>query len=454
MQKKTAHTARFVAAETLCELFQQRSSVKILFSNNIKKYNLPSAERNLAMNLIYGVLRQRQSLDAILQKRSKTSLGKLHPFVHQALAVGLYQLFFLDSIPCSAVVNEAVNSCKAKKTPKRLHGFVNGVLRETIRRKEDKSSTGTSSPIPGDPPLYNHPSWLVNKWTKAFGREETSRICRENNRQPSLTLRVNRSRISSAELCEHFEENKIIHRPGAYAPDSIILPDFHGSIQSIPGYEQGFFYIQDEAAQLAALLLGPFKTGGTYLDCCAGLGGKTNSIMQLAETHGLKIYAVEPEQRRLQKLLENRQRLFPQSSLSTFKGNLKEFRAECLIQFDAILIDAPCSGTGVIGRHPDIRWNREEQDLQRYQTAQSELLEQARSLLKPEGVLVYATCSLEHEENQDVIRTFLAEHPKFTLTDCTEYLPKPAHPFIEDNFFCPRPSSAMDGFFAARMELT
>ena len=403
------------------------------------------------MNLIYGVLRQRQFLDSILQERSKTPIRKLHPFVHQSLAVGLYQIFFLDGIPHSAAVNEAVNSCKIKGVPKRLHGFVNGVLRETIRRKENKSLTEIASIEQNDHPVYNHPHWLVSRWIKHFGREETARICLENSKEPLLTLRVNSGRISRADLCRQLEQHNINHQPGRYAPDSIVLPDYHDSIQSIPGYEQGFFQIQDEAAQLATLLLGPFKHEGIYLDGCAGLGGKTSHLLQLGADRNLKIYAVEPEKRRLQKLLENRHRLFPKSKLSIYEGSLQDFGVKCTTQFDGILIDAPCSGTGVIGRHPDIRWNRKEHDLQRYQKEQLKLLEHAQPLLGPRGVLVYATCSLEPEENQNVIHTFLSTHPDLTLTNCTEQLPKAAHQFIKDKFFCPHPSPTIDGFFAARM---
>ena len=129
------------------------------------------------MNLIYGVLRQRQFLDFILQERSKTPIRKLHPFVHQSLAVGLYQIFFLASIPHSAAVNEAVNSCKVKGVPKRLHGFVNGVLRETIRRKEKTIPAEIPPMEHGDKPVYNHPQWLISRWIKHFGGEETARIC-------------------------------------------------------------------------------------------------------------------------------------------------------------------------------------------------------------------------------------------------------------------------------------
>jgi len=452
LQKKLSYTARFLAAETLCDLFQCKSSIKKLFSRNIKKYNLPEKERNLAMSLIYGVLRQRQALDSVLQEMSKTPLNKLHPFIHQALAVALYQIFFLKKIPDSAAVNEAVNSCKAKNVPKRLHGFVNGVLRETIRHKESNNLGETAFTEKNSRLINNHPKWLTDRWEKHFGKEETERICRENNRQPLLVLRINTTLIKKLDFCRQLAQQGIDHHPGKYAPDSVVLPDYHGSIPSIPGYEQGLFQIQDEAAQLATLLLGPLKNKGVYLDGCAGLGGKTSHILQLGLDYNLDIYAIEPEQHRLKKLMENQHRLFPGSKLSIYAGNLQSFRAKCTVKFDGILIDAPCSGTGVIGRHPDIRWNREESDILRYQQEQLHLLDQARRLLKPEGILVYATCSLEPEENQDVVNNFMAGNPGFKLTNCVEQLPETAHRFVKDSFFCPHPSPAIDGFFAARMK--
>lgn len=443
-----------MAAETLCNLFYSHSSVKIIFDRNTARYNLSHRERSLAMNLIYGVLRQRQFLDRILQELSKTPIRKLDPFIHQTLAVGLYQIFFLERIPQSAAVNEAVKSCKAKRLPKRLHGFVNGILREAIRQKDNKNLYNNALTEKNGQPVYNHPHWLVDRWTKHFGKEETARICGENSKVPLLVLRVNIALTSITDFCLQLEERDIEHHPGVYCEDSVILPDFHGSIDSIPGFDQGFFQVQDEAAQLATLLLAPLKKGGNYLDGCAGLGGKTSHMLQLGLQYDLRISAVEPEQHRLQKLKENQLRLFPGSHLSIYEGNLQDFTERNTIQFDGILIDAPCSGTGVIGRHPDIRWNRKEQDLLQYQEKQLNLLKQAVGLLGARGVLVYATCSLEPEENQDVIRTFLSTNPELSLTNCKEYLPETAHSLVKDKFFCPHPSKTIDGFFSARMQRT
>jgi 16S rRNA (cytosine967-C5)-methyltransferase len=453
LQKKQSRTARFTAIETLCNLYRNQTPVKPLFDRVVQKYTLPANERGLAMQLVYGVLRHRQYLDRILEILSKTPLRKLDPFVHQALAVGLYQIFFLERIPESAAVNEAVESCKTAKIPKRLHGFVNGILRQSIRDKENLASKALTDST--SRPVLNHPEWLIKRWQQNFGIKETERICRANNSEPALVLRVNSPSINRDDYCRRLDEAGIPFKLGTYSTEAVTLPDFHGSITTIPGYAEGFFQIQDEAAQLATCLLGPFRSGASYLDGCAGLGGKTSHLLQLAKKHNMQIQAVEPEPHRLKKLRENIERLFPGCSPAIHEGNLQQFsslHSEHL--FDGILIDAPCSGTGVTGRHPDIRWNRSPKELLRYQQEQLALLSHAAQLVGPSGLLVYATCSLEPEENQEVINEFLRSNNEFVLTDCSQQLPESAHCFIEDKLFVPHPSETIDGFFAARMQRT
>jgi 16S rRNA (cytosine967-C5)-methyltransferase len=406
------------------------------------------------MQLVYGVLRHRQFLDRILELLSRTPLGKLDPFVHQALAVGLYQLFFLERIPESAAVNESVEACKAARIPQRLHGFVNGILRQAIRQKTSLATKAQSDS--SGKPVLNHPEWLVERWRQNFGSKETERICQANNCEPTLVLRVNSPTIGREDFCRILVKAGVPCRLGAYSMEAVVLPDFHGSITSIPGYNEGFFQVQDEAAQLATCLLGPFRAGARYLDGCAGLGGKTSHLLQLAKQHDLQIHAVEPEPHRLKKLRENLARLFPGDSPVInpviHEENLQQFSLshEALF-FDGILIDAPCSGTGVIGRHPDIRWNRRPEELVRYQQQQLELLLLAAGHLHRDGLLVYATCSLEPEENRQVVNEFLRTHEDFLLTDCSFHLPEPARRFIENDCFAPRPSETIDGFFAVRM---
>lgn len=280
---------------------------------------------------------------------------------------------------------------------------------------------------------------------------ETERICMANNREPALALRANSSLITRDELGVLLQKNAISCRPGSYSDEALVLDNFHGQVNTLPGYDEGFFQVQDEAAQLATTLLGPFRNGGSYLDGCAGLGGKTSHLLQFGKKHELQVHALEPDPYRLKKLHENVARLSSGHDVIIHKGRLQELETVNLPQFDGILIDAPCSGTGVTGRHPDIRWNRLPGELQLYQEQQLVLLAHAAILLAPQGVLVYATCSLEPEENRDVINKFLEIHQDFTLTDCSDLLPKSARSLLVNKFFSPRPSAMIDGFFAARM---
>ena len=449
MSRKQLRTARFAAVDTLCRLYRQRLPVKPLLDRAAA--GLPGIERGLAMQLVYGVLRRRQQLDRILQLLSRSPLGKLDPKVHQVLAVGLYQLFFLERIPPSAAVNEMVECCKVAGLPRHLSGFVNGILRQANRQKETLAEAALCDGAGRE--ILNHPEWLVARWRNHFGEEEALRICRVNNTEPVLTLRTNTVRISPEELRRLFSAHGIVAWPGSYAEEAVVLPEHQGSVAGLPGYDEGFFQVQDEAAQLVTCLLGPFHREAGYLDGCAGLGGKTSHLLQLAARHGFTVHAVEPEPQRLAKLRENLARLFPDRRPVVHETVLQQMAPASLPRLAGILIDAPCSGTGVTGRHPDIRWNRRPEDLANYRREQLALLNHAAELLAPGGVLVYATCSLEPEENIGVIREFLGTNGNFRQTDCSPHLPPAARRFIVDGCFAPRPEAGVDGFFAARMEL-
>lgn len=449
LQKNNSRSARYCAAKILSSLVKNQAPVKPVFDRVVGRFDLPSNERNLTMQLVYGVLRKRQFIDRMLAILSRTPIRKMDLYIHQTLAVGLYQIFFLDRIPDSAAVNEAVESCKVAKIHKRLHGFVNGILRQALRTKEElekKSQTNNKGQE-----ILNHPEWLTDRWQNNFGQEATTAMCRHNNQEPILSLRVNTTRIDKSEFMKLLAEESIAARVGHYAKDAIVLPEFSGAITTLPGYQEGYFQVQDEAAQLATGLLAPFVLGGNYLDGCAGLGGKTSHILQETAKLQIHVHAVDPEPFRLQKLNENMERLFTSPPLTIHQVSLLDVTTTTVPLFDGILIDAPCSGTGVIGRHPDIRWNRTVDDLKHYHNEQLALLSHAATLVKTGGILVYATCSLEPEENTEVIELFLQNQPQFELTDCSPFLPEAARDLVKEGFFHPLPSPSIDGFFAARL---
>lgn len=450
VQKKNP-TSRQIATLCLTAWHKQKGPIGPIADSIIHGSGLLPVDRHLAVNLVQGVLRQMQYLDTIITRYSKFSLGKMKPLTIMALRVGVFQIIFLERIPESAAVNETVKVMKLERQPRWLQGFINGVLRNIVRNR-DKLPKPDAFDTREEVPL-NHPQWLVQRWQDRYGVDLARAICRVNNKEPLLTLRVNTLRIKTGELAELFRQQGHEVRLGKYAADALVLESVAGPIVGLPGFEEGLFHVQDEAAQLVASLLGPFDNLGRYVDGCAGLGGKTCQLAQLISGQS-ELFAVEPSARRIRLLEENLQRL-RLNNVTLYRGRLDAFNENAAGLFNGVLIDAPCSGTGVIRRQPDIRWNRCREDLLTYQKQQLELLAQGASLVKPGGCLVYATCSIEPEENTEVITAFLQEHSEFTVTDCRQYLPENAAPMVTaEGFFAPTPADGMDGFFGARLELT
>jgi 16S rRNA (cytosine967-C5)-methyltransferase len=365
------------------------------------------------------------------------------------LRIGVYQLLFLNRIPESAAVNATVNTLKTAGQPAWLIGFVNGILRSVARQRATLPKAEQMAQA--NPPILNHPAWLVERWRNEFGEDTMRAICACNNSEPPLTLRVNGRRTSRSGLKALMEKSGIVVRNGFFSPVSLTIDTFPGTIAALPGYGQGHFQVQDEAAQLASLLVGPLPARCRILDGCAGLGGKTSHLAEMLPPDGT-VVAVEPDSRRYRLLRENLQRLGHGQHVLAVRSDLRAYAATRPQPFDVILIDAPCSGTGVIRRQPDIRWNRQPEDLAPYQQTQVHLLEIAATLLKPGGLLLYATCSMEPEENREAVRLFLERCPRFAVENAAAFLPEHARRLVDGaGFFRPHPADGLDGFFAARL---
>ncbi len=400
-------------------------------------------DKQFVMALVYGVVRWQGYLDAIIQKFARHPLRQMKPLTLAALRVGLYQLVFLDRVPESAAINETVQALKLARQPKWLTGFVNGILRAMVRQRATLAAPDEAAAV------LSHPAWLVARWEALFGPERTRRICWINNTLPPLVVRVNNRRISTDGWLPLLREKGIECERGLFAPGAVRINNFQGPVTGLPGYGEGFFVVQDEAPQLVTQLLAPF-VGTRYLDGCAGLGGKTLHLTQLVP-EGARVVAVDPSLKRQALLKENVQRLGG-PEIEIHATTLQEFAGQCQDAFAGVLVDAPCSGLGVIRRQPDIRWKRSLAALQGYQDKQRELLAVAAGLVDKGGVLVYATCSIDPRENDEVIAAFIDEHPEFSLTPAQEYLPEPARGFCDEQGFLKTTSEqGLDGFFAARM---
>jgi 16S rRNA (cytosine967-C5)-methyltransferase len=431
-------TARSQAIACLAAWAGTGKPVQSFIDTLIHDSSLSGEDRQLAVMLVMGTLRRQGSLDLIISRFASTALAKMKPLTLAALRVGVFQLCFLERVPDSAAVNETVTALKIMRQPSWLLGFVNGILRNIARQKEH---------LPPPDSVLDHPAWLVERWREHFGAEKTQDICRINAMEPALCLRAK----NREELARLLAAHGISSVPGKYAPESLLLQDWRGAVTALPGFAEGLFQVQDQAAQLACRLLGPFKEHGRYLDGCAGLGGKTCALAALLPATA-SLIAVEPDGRRVRLLHENLKRQQMQERVSVTHSGLEDFAANKPPLFDGILIDAPCSGTGVIRRQPDIRWNRQPNDFAVLQAAQLALLQTAARLLAPGGVLVYVTCSIEPEENQQVIDRFLSANSGIRLTDCRNVLSNAAAELTDvQGYFAPLPSEEIDGFFAATM---
>jgi 16S rRNA (cytosine967-C5)-methyltransferase len=445
-------SSRYIAIEILCRWEKSRLPVdqvlEKIFSGII--FDDPR-DRQLAMSMVYGVIRWRGYLDWVIGEFSKYSLAKMKPRTLQGLRVGIFQLFFLDRIPASAAINETVQALKVMKQPKWLTGFVNGILRNVKRQLHNIATPFNKMELP-EAALLSHPDWLIKRWKNRYGDKLATAICQENNREAHLCLRTNTTLTTTDELLEKFTKAGLHAVQGKYSPLAVKLIDYHGPVIEIPGFREGLFQVQDEAAQLVTILLEPSEKNKFYLDGCAGLGGKTSHLAQMLPPEG-KLVAIEPNIERLKKLRENLARLRLETSVTIIEGTIDSLLPDMKEKFAGILIDAPCSGLGVIRRHPDIRWNRTEDDLLRYQDVQSAILDSAAQLLAPGGTLVYITCSTEPEENEAVINTFLAKHLRFLGSNCGDMLPLNARLLVDKKgFFRTLPGQDdLDGFFAARL---
>ena len=438
---------RGAAIDVLCAWQRDQQPVEQMCEQGLADFaGADPRDRQLAWSLVLGVVRQLRFLDWVIGAYSMHPPAKMKPLTLQALRVGVYQLLFLDRVPASAAINETVQALKSAKQPKWLTGFVNGLLRNVDRNRADLVGEGLAPGV-----RYSHPDWLVKRWQARYGADRTEAICRINNKLPSLTLRVDLGAERLAEYIETLRTTGIEAQAGRYAPTAVCLPGYRGAVRDLPGYGQGWFQVQDEAAQLVSMLLAPFGAG-PYLDGCAGLGGKTTHLARLLPASA-RLVALEPSPSRRRLLDENLTRLQLVERVMVVAGELADL-ANSPERFRGILIDAPCSGLGVVRRHPDIRWHREERELLRYQAKQLDLLDAAAGLLLPAGVLVYVTCSMEPEEDEQVIDLFLHAHPEFVLTKAGEYLPGACNGLVNDRgmLYTAPDLHDLDGFFAARLQ--
>jgi 16S rRNA (cytosine967-C5)-methyltransferase len=422
---------RQIAASVLGQRRSGGEFVEDLLETALAGAQLSSADRGLCQGIVYGVVRWQSTLDWLIARRTNGREQK--SALQNLLRLGLYQIFWLDRIPDHAAVHETVELAKQGGFGPQA-GFVNAVLRGYLREADEARKLLAALKI-SDPAIgFSHPQWLVEKWREHFGEERARQLLEWNNTPPKTFARVNTLKADAGKLIEKWREENVGYdfvRRVQLEENLAFELKSHPPLDSLASFQQGWFYIQDPSTLLAACRLGA-QPGETVLDLCAAPGGKTTFIAQLMRNDG-KIVACDISEERLKLVQENCRRLGV-TCVETILSSTLSSRPPTP---DRVLVDAPCSNTGVMRRRVDLRWRITPEEVLRLQRAQLDLLELAATKLKPGGVLVYSTCSLEPEENSEVVKGFLREHVNFRLESEHELLP-----FVDN----------VDGAYVARLK--
>jgi 16S rRNA (cytosine967-C5)-methyltransferase len=435
---KRNKTVREAALDVIEAVEKNQSYSNLLLHSVIEKNELPSKDIGLLTELTYGTIQRKMTLDFYLAPFIK---GKLDDWVRQLLRLSLYQLVYLDRIPDRAVFYEAVEIAK-KRGHKGISGLVNGVLR-SVQRKGLPTLESIQDPVERISIETSHPYWLVKRWEEQFGLAKTKSMCETNLIAPNQSARVNTMKISREDLLIQLTDDGYEVKESQIVPEAV--QSLRGNLAKTNAYRNGLCTIQDESSMLVSYALN-LEKGMKVLDACAAPGGKTTHIAEKLSGTG-EVHALDLHKHKVKLIDENASRLgltnIRTSALDSRKAGEK-FEKE---SFDRILVDAPCSGLGVLRRKPDIKYAKKEGDLLSLQKIQLDILSSVAPLLKKDGLLVYSTCTVDQNENEGTVSAFLKDHPEYEF-HVLDKLPDAVSPFINGNQMQIFPQDfGGDGFF-------
>jgi 16S rRNA (cytosine967-C5)-methyltransferase len=440
--------ARDIALDVLNRVEEHQSYSNLELKHVLDREELRAPDAGLVTELVYGTIQRRLTLDTALDRFIRGK--KVQTWVKNLLRLSLYQIRFLDRIPDRAVVHEAVEIAK-RRGHQGIASMVNGVLRNALRSPDLWDKLGSGDDAARLSIEQSHPEWLVRRWAGQYGIEETRRILESNNRPPRTSIRVNTLKSTRDELLGKLREQFSAVEPSVVSPDGLVMEGGHAA--GTEWFRQGLFTVQDESSMLVAPALAA-DPGMRVLDACAAPGGKTTHIAALMQNRGEIIASdVHPHKRDL--IAQNAKRLGI-TIIEPIVSDALHLGEKKLGTFDRILLDAPCTGFGVIRRKPDLKWNKTPDDVKAIAELQYKLLESVAALLAPGGLLVYSTCTIEPEENQLVVQRFVKNHPAFELDrTLADDLPASVRDKIDttEGFVQVLPHHfESDGFFIARLK--
>ena len=400
--------AREVALLTLTDCRRQGGWSDGVFSRKLAQAGLTGRDAALATQICFGVLQNRTLLDFYLSEFSNIPLKRMERKVIEALRIGTYQMLFLTRIPHSAAVNSTVSMIKSYCKNPRAAGMVNAILRSIERNLDNLPTIPNTDTVTYLSTLYSHPSWIVEQFIQILGEQEASHLLAVNNSQPPITAMVNTTRINMDGLLDELEKQGIGAEKHPWLDDCLVLSKT-GGLEQIEAFSNGDFYIQDPASRLAVMAANP-QPGWKVMDCCAAPGGKSFSTAILMKDKG-EVLSCDIRSNKKKFITEGAARL----QLHSIHAETADGRIFCQKweeQFDLVLVDAPCSGLGVIWKKPDIRY-KDPSVLKNLPVIQADILNNASHYVKPGGVLLYSTCTVLQRENEDVISAFLNKNQNF-----------------------------------------
>lgn len=442
----TKWTAREMALQVIYQVNEEKAYANLALDKMMAKApEMEGRDKALTTELVYGSIKYRGRLDWVLNRYAKPKVNQMDPWIRNILREGLYQLMFLDKIPPSAAVNEAVDL--AKKYGKRgSEKFVNGVLRSALRGMDE-----LAYPHRGKQPVgylsvtYSFPEWVIQRWYRAYGLKKAEALCQYFNAPAPLWIRVNTLKMTPEALAKELEAQGIATTVSAHIPEGLRI-DSPVNLHELSLFQDGCFTVQDESSMHVGRAAAP-QPGQRVLDVCSAPGGKTTHMAQLMQNDG-QIVACDIHPHRLELIAANCKRL----GITNVQTKLQdgEHLAEAFAEpFDVVLVDAPCSGLGVLGRRADARWSKQLEDIGALSHLQQSILHQAAQVTKAGGTLVYSTCTMTEEENQQVVERFLAEHEDFELDEGLTACWSDQRPPAGMVQFLPF-NDHMDGFFIAK----
>ncbi|EXX84729.1 16S rRNA methyltransferase [Paenibacillus darwinianus] len=410
-KQQRARSAREVALDALVRIERDGAYSNLELNRALQQAELPRADAGLATELVYGTVQRMRTLDYWLERFVAKGLAKLQPWVLALLRMSVYQMVYLDRVPPHAAVNEAVTIAK-RRGHAGISGMVNGVLRNVDRRRSELTLPESATTTEAIALKHSYPDWLAGRWVSEYGAETAEAICAAGNEPPNSSIRINPLRAGRDAVLAALKEEGLYAAPSPLSPNGIVVVR-GGNLADRIEYRNGQWTVQDESSMLVSETAAP-SPGMTVLDCCAAPGGKSTHLAELMEDRGT-VWSndIHPHK---EKLIAAQAERLGLSCIRTTVGDAAELPEKHPdASMDLVLLDAPCSGFGVIRRKPEIKWAKSPVDVDAIAGLQTRLLEAAARLVKVGGTLVYSTCTIERRENEGQIERFLAGHAEFEL---------------------------------------